>query len=79
MQGVTLRLFDNPVAKPRLLEMGLRPETAFGCALNFLLQPHPIVREQFAHEFEVLSNPSLLKIGIQVRFMLHWCCLQPAS
>jgi hypothetical protein len=53
--------------RQRLLDMGLRPDTAFGCAARFLFEPQPAVRELFAEEIDRLSDPAALKIGIQIR------------
>ena len=51
------------------MQMGLRPDTAFGCVTDFLLAPSPAVRTKFAAEFQALSDAAALKIGIQAR-----CC-----
>ena len=48
--------------------LGLRPETAFGCILNFLLDLQPSVKQHFSDILEVLTNPRVLKIGLQMRF-----------
>ena len=64
--GVLNILFDNPVYTKELYNLGLRPETAFGCAIDFLFAPSIAVRTYFAHEFRVMSS-SMLKIGIQIR------------
>lgn len=42
-RGRTYRLFDNPYHRRALAEMGLRPETAFGCAFRFLIKPNAAV------------------------------------
>jgi hypothetical protein len=42
-RGRTYRLFDSPHHRRALGEMGLRPETAFGCAFRFLFQPNSAV------------------------------------
>lgn len=42
-RGRTYRLFDNPYHRRALAEMGLRPETAFGCAFRFLFKPNAAV------------------------------------
>ncbi len=65
--GKTLALFDNPHYKKRLLAMGLRPDTAVGCALNFLFEPNAAVKAVFEREFASLSQPQVLRIGIQIR------------
>ena len=64
--GVLNILFDNPVYTKRFLRMSLRPETAFGCAVNFLFSPTVAVRQYFEHEFRLMSS-AVFKIGIQVR------------
>jgi hypothetical protein len=46
-RGVTGKLFDNPYHSKQLYSMGLRPETIFGCALNFLFRPKNEVRNEF--------------------------------
>ena len=65
--GKTFALFDNPHYKKRLLAMGLRPDTAVGCALNFLFEPNAAVKAVFEREFTSLSQPQVLRIGIQIR------------
>ena len=40
--------------------MGLRPEAMFGCAMNFLLEVQPEVKDMFRRELEVTqSSPGL--------------------
>lgn len=65
--GVISILFDNPLYKRSLFDVGLRPEDAFGCALDYLFVPSSAVRTYFAREFNVMTS-SLLKVGIQARF-----------
>lgn len=65
--GKTFALFDNPHYKKRLLAMGLRPDTAVGCALNFLFEPNAAVKAVFEREFTSMSPPQVLRIGIQIR------------
>ena len=43
-RGRTYRLFDNPHHRRALASMGLRPETAFGCAFRFLFEPNAFVK-----------------------------------
>lgn len=38
LQGMTYQIFRNPYHAHQLYEMGLRPETAFGCIINYLLE-----------------------------------------
>ena len=42
-RGRSFRLFDNPHHRRRLRSLGLRPETAFGCAFRFLFAPNAAV------------------------------------
>ncbi|ORX44483.1 hypothetical protein BCR36DRAFT_334478 [Piromyces finnis] len=39
--GKLQRIFENVFHKQQLYEMGLRPDTAFGCAFEFLFKPKP--------------------------------------
>lgn len=67
-RGKTIRMFENQNHAQQLKEMGLLPETAFGCMLLFLVKPKP---EIFAPVLpllkEISSNEKTLKIGIQIR------------
>ena len=52
--GMTARLFLNPYLREKLLGMGLRPETAFGCAMDFLFgepvhEVHPVPPKRPPH------------------------------
>ena len=64
--GVINILFDNPVYKMQLYKMGLRPEIAYGCALEYLFTPSLAVKEHFHSEIMTMTGDSM-KIGIQVR------------
>ncbi len=64
--GVISVLFNNPVYKVQLYTMGLRPETAYGCALEYLFTPSLSVKEHFRDEIITMTGDSM-KIGIQVR------------
>jgi len=64
--GVINVLFNNPVYKAQLYSMGLRPETAYGCALEYLFTPSLSVKEHFRDEIITMTGSSM-KIGIQVR------------
>jgi hypothetical protein len=51
--------------------MGLRPETAFGCAFRFLFEPNNVVEKSAAMEMARKFSPpqmggDVLRIGIQV-------------
>ena len=58
---------QNPHLGPKLRQLGLTPETAFGCATEFLFPPVPEIFEGVAAEKRVLmEDSSTLRIGIQV-------------
>ena len=65
--GISNFLFDNPHYKHRLASMGMHPDNAFRCAMNFLFAPSQAVQKKFADEFQVMSNTSKFKIAIQLR------------
>lgn len=68
-RGRTIHMFENPVYAKRLKEMELNPYTAFGCIVNYLLQPKPEIFLPLYNQFEVMTrlDPSVLKISIQIR------------
>jgi len=77
-RGVTFRMFDNPFFKRTLFDMGLSPDTAFGCAFNFLFQPNlEMLNRLFFEELKYLQDPFLTKIGIQIR-VGDWQLLNPS-
>ena len=51
----------------KLRALGLRPDTAFGCVVNFLLDLQPSIKAKYADVYQKLNNPRKLKIGIQIR------------
>jgi hypothetical protein len=61
-------IFTNPHHRAQLFTWGLSPETAFGCALNYLFMPNLRLRTRFADEFARLADGAVLKIGIHARF-----------
>ncbi|KAK9919098.1 hypothetical protein WJX75_009394 [Coccomyxa subellipsoidea] len=75
--GAVDKLFYNPYHRQQLFEWGLRPETAVGCALNYLFKPRPEVLELVHENFKALRNPDALKIGIQVRMGDAWLQNKP--
>ena len=64
--GVISVLFNNPQYKGHLYRMGLRPEIAYGCALEYLFSPALKVKEHFHDEILTMTGDAL-KIGIQIR------------
>ena len=65
--GMVVPLFDNPVYKQQLVNMGLRPETAYGCMYAFLFQVLPATKELLVRELAAMEDPESIKIGIQIR------------
>ncbi|KAG2483130.1 hypothetical protein HYH03_017976 [Edaphochlamys debaryana] len=64
--GVSVSLFHNAMHQRQLYALGLRPSTAFGCALNMMFFPKP---ETFAVVLEEMNQLLLepLVIGVQIR------------
>ena len=60
-------LFNNPWAKQALMDIGLRPDTAIACAFPYLFKPCQEVKAMYADAWKSMADPSILKIGIQVR------------
>ncbi|OUM58117.1 hypothetical protein PIROE2DRAFT_16698 [Piromyces sp. E2] len=62
--GKLQRIFENVFHKQQLYEMGLRPDTAFGCAFEFLFKPKPdiidIVKDAY-DEMKIKRNHYLGK------------------
>lgn len=46
--------------------MGLRPDTAFACAMEFLFEPRQEIKTEHAATIAALQDAATLKIGIQV-------------
>jgi hypothetical protein len=53
--GATKDMFDNPFLLEKLHQVGLHPQLAFGCALEFLLEPSEALRTTFEQELKVCS------------------------
>lgn len=64
--GVINTLFNNPQYKSQLYRMGLRPETAYGCALEYLFAPSLAIKQHFHDEILTMTGDAM-KIGIQIR------------
>jgi hypothetical protein len=62
-------MFEHPSYAKRLKQMELTPYTAFGCLINYLIQPRPAIFLPVYNQFRVMSdpNPAVLKISIQIR------------
>lgn len=65
--GIIVPLFDNPLYKQKLFDMGIRPETAFGCMFNFLFNLAPELRGLFTPQINIMQDNTIVKIGIQIR------------
>jgi hypothetical protein len=47
-RGMTWRLFDNPYVGPKLRALGIQRATAFACALDYLIDLQPEVKQMVA-------------------------------
>ncbi len=59
--------FDNPHLAPKLAELGLSRDTAFACLFDYMYRPTREVLDMFSGELATLLDPSVFKIGIQIR------------
>ena len=68
-RGKTIRMFENENYSKRLLDMGLTPYTAFGCMVNYMMQPKKEIFLPVFDQFERMSNleDKILKISLQIR------------
>lgn len=68
-RGKTIRMFENSNYNKRLVDTGLTPHSAFGCLVNFMMQPKKEIFLPIYDQFQVMSNPdpSILKISLQIR------------
>lgn len=66
-RGRVWDLFDNPFSRQALMDMGLRPDTAIACAFSYLFRPRQEVKALYADTWKTMADPSILKIGIQIR------------
>jgi hypothetical protein len=71
-RGMTWRMFDNPHLAPKLAALGIKRETAFACALDFLISLKPSVQQKFSLVQAALAPQTpqggkVLRVGIQVR------------
>lgn len=74
--GAVVDLFSNPYHKAELFRMGLRPDTAYACALGFLFSPNRGVQDMFPAEAAIMADADALKIGIQIRTGDHSMAMQ---
>lgn len=68
-RGKTIRMFENGNYVKKLEAMGLNPYTAFGCLVNYMMQPKKEIFLSVYDQFEKMSNPdpTVLKISLQIR------------
>ena len=66
-RGRTVRMFENPHYGKKLRDLGLTPETAFGCAFRYLFTPNKEVIDRYRDYISILDQPNILKIGISIR------------
>lgn len=62
-------MFENPYHIQQLTRMGLNAYNAFGCLLNYLIEPKPEVFLPVKDLQKVMTDPDplILKIAIQLR------------
>lgn len=62
-------MFENSHHVEQLNRMGLTSYTAFGCLLNYLIQPRAEVFQYIPDQHIKMTdpNPLVLKISIQIR------------
>ncbi|MEW5300215.1 MAG: hypothetical protein WDW36_003161 [Sanguina aurantia] len=65
--GAVMLAFDNPAVHCKLVQMGLNRENLFPCLFDFLFRPTPSTLNLYPTELQVLQDPDIVKIGIQIR------------
>ena len=68
-RGKTIRIFENSNYIQKLEYMKLNPYTAFGCLVNYIIQPKKEIFLPIYEQFEKITipDPKILKISIQIR------------
>lgn len=69
--GLVVELCNNH--RQEIFDMGTHLETAFGCAFWYLFESSQKVLVAFQEELSLISNRSLLKIGLQTRTKMLQC------
>mmetsp|Transcript_33918 Transcript_33918/g.75222 ORF Transcript_33918/g.75222 Transcript_33918/m.75222 type:complete len:451 (-) Transcript_33918:244-1596(-) len=68
IKGLSVGLFHNLAHSQELLNMGLRPDTAFGCALAYLLRPNRSTLWLAPRPLlATMTDDKIIKIGVQLR------------
>jgi hypothetical protein len=65
--GRSIRLLSSSYHKKTLSDLGITPQTIFGCAFDYLLQLNQESLALVGHDFAILRDPGLLSIGVQIR------------
>ncbi|KAG2484617.1 hypothetical protein HYH03_016571 [Edaphochlamys debaryana] len=69
-RGISVAIFNNPHHRRQLEAMGLRPDTAFGCAAAYLFGVGAATRALAGRDpamHAAMVDESVIKIGIQIR------------
>ncbi|GIL75651.1 hypothetical protein Vretimale_15202 [Volvox reticuliferus] len=69
-RGISVGLFSNPHHRRQMEALGLRPDTAFGCAVHFLFGLNAETRVLATAEpvlHGLMVDEDVIKIGIQIR------------
>jgi hypothetical protein len=66
-RGRTYRLASNPHHKRQLEQIGVPARDLFMCGFFAMCQPVPAVQQYYQKYWDALSEPGILRIGIQVR------------
>lgn len=64
-RGVVHHLFE--MNHRGFIDLGLHPNTAFGCLLNFVVQPNPEIFTPYVDMIKTLDSRKVLSIGVQIR------------
>lgn len=67
-RGISFGIFKNKYHSQQLVDLGLNPETAFGCITSYLLRPNRVSFNLVNKELmSLMTNDKIFKIGIQIR------------
>lgn len=69
-RGLSVALFQSPHHARQMQALGLRPDTAFGCAAYYLFSPGPLMwalAQQDPALHAAMVDEGRIKIGIQIR------------
>ena len=67
-RGLSVGIFKNKYHSQQMIDLGLDPETAFGCITSYLFRPN---RHSFSlvntNLMRIMTDEEVIKIGIQIR------------